>query len=181
MEVHRDFDIYVVRDNSGVQEHLNRMGGIGIPTSLEALPEACTKIAIIAPQCYGETETSLAVSAYVQKHWLQKYDMALSGGILDVNRRGTNKGTGVLELCRLLHIDRRHLYCVGDNWNDLPMLQAAAAGFVPTSARPEVRNAPGMHLVRACADDAVAHVIERLTAWYDGEVNKLRQIVPEKK
>lgn len=179
VEVHRDFDIYVVRNNTGVEEHLTRMGGVGIPTPLEKLPKACTKIALIAPQCYGETKTSLAVSAYVQEHWLEKYDMALSGGILDVNRRGTNKGTGVLELCRLLHIDRRHLYCVGDNWNDLPMLQAAAAGFVPASARPEVRNAEGMHQVRACADDAVAHVIERLTAWYEGGVNRLHQRDPE--
>ena len=162
VEVHRDFDIYIVRWNQGVQSHLDRMGGTGTPCGVEQLPQACTKIAVIAPQCYEETALSREVAAYFQTNWAEKYDVALSGGILDVNSFGTNKGAGVVRLCRMLGIDTAHLYCMGDNWNDLPMLRAGAMGFVPDSARPEVRNAPGMTVVRACWEDAVADCIERL-------------------
>ena len=35
-----------------------------------------------------------------------------------------------------------------------------------TINRPEVRNAPGMTVVRACWEDAVADCIERLEKWY---------------
>ena len=166
IEVHRDFEIYVVRWNAGVQKHLDRMGGTGTPRTVEQLPKACTKIAVIAPQCYEETMLSRAVTAFFLKHWKGRYDVALSGGILDANAFGTNKGSGVDRLRQMLGMHAEHLYCVGDNWNDLPMLRVGAQGFVPASARPEVRNTPGVIQVRACREDALADVIAHLERRY---------------
>ena len=50
---------------------------------------------------------------------------------------------------------------MGDGYNDLEMLTAAAAGFVPKSGGPEALAAAA-YIVRSHNDGAVAHVIEIL-------------------
>ncbi len=163
IEVHRDDCIYVVRHNAGVQAHLDNIAAAVVPAELDTLPPVCTKIALIAPICFEETPLSRAIAAYCAATWPQKYEAALSHGILDLSPAGVHKGSGVLQLCELLQLSPSQLYCIGDNWNDLPMLRCCAQGFVPASARPELLQAPNLSVVPACSADAVAAVI----AWLD--------------
>ena len=52
-----------------------------------------------------------------------------TGGFLEVLRRGVDKGMALLQLADALGIRHEDTYAVGDGYNDVEMLQAAAAGF----------------------------------------------------
>ena len=59
---------------------------------------------------------------------------------LEITRKGSTKGGMVAELARLLGIAPEHIYCVGDNQNDIPMLAVSAIPFAPANCAPEVKQ-----------------------------------------
>ena len=71
----------------------------------------------------------------------------------------------VRRLAELLGIPREHVYCVGDEANDLPMLQWAAEGFAPPTASPPCGRAAPPSSPHAL-DGALADVVEILEKKY---------------
>ena len=51
-----------------------------------------------------------------------------SNRYLEFNQRGVTKGTGLRRLADLLGVDMAETMAIGDNYNDLPMIQAAGVG-----------------------------------------------------
>ena len=84
---------------------------------------------------------------------------------LELTRKGSSKGGMVLELARRLGIDRDKIYCIGDNENDLPMLEVSAVPFAPSNCAPIVRDW-GAQLVGSCDESCLAQVVERLGERY---------------
>ena len=72
--------------------------------------------------------------------------------MLELNPKGCTKGTGVLRLCELLGIKRENVYCVGDNENDISMLEVSALPFAPANAIPGVKAVEGVHLLLPCQE-----------------------------
>ena len=68
-------------------------------------------------------------------------------------------------LAEHLHIGLDHVYCVGDEANDLPMLRLAAEGFAPANCIPAVRDS-GATIVSHALDGALADVVEILEQKY---------------
>lgn len=58
---------------------------------------------------------------------------------LELVPAGTDKGTAVRELCRLLGIPAEDAVAVGDEANDIPMLRAAGTGIAMANATDEVK------------------------------------------
>ena len=105
---------------------------------------------------------------YRQKGWAQDYEMIFSGKmLLEQTRKGATKGGMVLKLAQLLGVDRKDLYCVGDEANDLSMLREAAQGFAPENAIPAVREC-GATIVSHARKTALADVIDILDEKYPG-------------
>jgi hydroxymethylpyrimidine pyrophosphatase-like HAD family hydrolase len=54
-----------------------------------------------------------------------------------------NKGTGLAEIARRLHVSHEHSFAAGDHWNDLPMLDRQHARWLaaPANAVPSVKEA----------------------------------------
>lgn len=73
--------------------------------------------------------------------------------IIDVHAKGVSKGRSARELQQRL--GRKHLVCVGDAENDLPMLTDADYAYVPADAALAGR----FETVCQCASGAVAEVI----------------------
>lgn len=48
---------------------------------------------------------------------------------LEFNHKGVNKGEGLRRIAKMLNIDIKDTIAVGDNFNDLPMIQAAGLGI----------------------------------------------------
>lgn len=53
--------------------------------------------------------------------------------------RGVNKGQGLLQLCELLQIDPQRTLAIGDNDNDIPLLQMAGYGVAMGNASPGLK------------------------------------------
>ena len=81
--------------------------------------------------------------------------------------RGANKGGMVRRLAARLGISMEHVYCVGDEANDLPMLTTAAEGFAPANCAPLVRDC-GATIVADARESALADVIRRQGEKYPG-------------
>ena len=65
----------------------------------------------------------------------------------------------------LLYIDRKNLYCMGDNQNDLSMLALSAIPFAPANCARPVRDW-GARILGHCDDHAVAQAIQILDSIY---------------
>lgn len=71
----------------------------------------------------------------------------------------------MLKLAELLGIRREHIYCAGDNENDLAMLEAAAVGFTPAGSSQAALGTADV-IVCDCDKGAIADVVEYLQEKY---------------
>ena len=164
MEVHRGADVRVCGRNATLEEHLSRMG---VPVS-EADPGHIlypwTKVVLVAPdELRAESETAHALCAWIAAQFPGRYEAVPSGALVDVVAAGSDKGSGVHRLADFLDILPEHVVCIGDGWNDIPMLRAAGRAFAPETALPEVLALPGVTKLGA-PDRCIRDVINRLEA-----------------
>jgi len=87
--------------------------------------------------------------------------------ILDLLPRGISKGWALERLAVGLGIDRKETMAIGDNWNDLGMLEWAGQGVVMANAAAELRalaKLNGWKQAPSNDEDGVAVVLERVLA-----------------
>ena len=81
------------------------------------------------------------------------------------HRLKKNKGAMVGRLAQRLGISMDHVYCVGDETNDISMLTAAKEGFAPANCAQAVKDA-GATIVADKNHDTLADVIAILDKYY---------------
>ncbi|MGA2561611.1 MAG: HAD family hydrolase [Terracidiphilus sp.] len=87
--------------------------------------------------------------------------------ILDLLPPGVSKGWALERLARRLGVDRKETLAIGDNWNDVDMLEWAGQGFMMGNAAQELRTMAKMRGWKQAPpndQDGVAHVIEGIVA-----------------
>ena len=103
-----------------------------------------------------------------EQGWSGDYELIFSGqNLLELTARGANKGGMVRRLAARLGISPEHVYCVGDEANDIPMLTAAAEGFAPANCVSLVRDC-GATIVSDARESALADIVRRLAEKYPG-------------
>lgn len=155
--------IHAVRPNEITRnhEHLTKVAVTEIPSLLDA-PLPLGKLLFEAE--HGTLEQVLLFLE--EQGWREDYELIFSmPTLLEMTAKGANKGAMVRRLAERLGISMEHVYCVGDEANDLPMLKVAAEGFAPANCNAVVRES-GVTLVAHCADDALAEVISILDKRY---------------
>ena len=155
--------IHAVRPNEITRnhEHLTKVAVTEIPSLLDA-PLPLGKLLFEAE--HGTLEQVLLFLE--EQGWREDYELIFSmPALLEMTAKGANKGAMVRRLAERLGISMEHVYCVGDEANDLSMLKAAAEGFAPANCNAVVRES-GVTLVAHCADDALAEVISILDKRY---------------
>ena len=84
-----------------------------------------------------------------------------SNRYLEFNAKGIDKGRGLKELCDLLNIDIKDTMAIGDNYNDLSMIQEAGIGVCVANGQDILKE----HSDYICENDhnhsAVAEAIYR--------------------
>ncbi len=75
--------------------------------------------------------------------------------------KGKNKGQGLKDLSRILQIPIADTVAVGDEENDISMIQAAGVGAIMQNAREELKSAADYITENDNNHDGVAEVIER--------------------
>ena len=97
------------------------------------------------------------------RSWAGEFEIVRSGKFfLEITAKGATKGGMVRKLTKRLGISREMVCCVGDQANDLSMLQLAGHAFAPANAVEAVRQTPGIELLPDCREDAVAALIRKL-------------------
>jgi Cof subfamily protein (haloacid dehalogenase superfamily) len=90
--------------------------------------------------------------------------------ILDLLPPGVSKGWALERLAARLGVDRKDTMAIGDNWNDLGMLEWAGQGIVMANAAEELRTLAktrGWKLAPSNDEDGVAIVLEEALAKLD--------------
>ena len=142
-------------------EHLTKVGVTEAPSRTE-VPLPLGKLLFEA-----DHETLEKVLAFLTAQgWAEDYELIFSvSHLLEMTIKGANKGGMVRRLAARLGISMDRVYCVGDEANDLSMLQAAAQGFAPANASAAVRES-GAVIVGHARDGAIADVVEILDRRY---------------
>lgn len=142
-------------------EHITHVSVTEAP-SLLAVPAPLGKL------MFEGTHQELAeIKAYLESQpWTKEYELIFSDPtLLEMTARGANKGGMVRRLAERLGISMEHVYCAGDEANDLSMLLAAAEGFAPANCAAVVRES-GATIVSDAAHDALADIIAILDKRY---------------
>ena len=115
----------------------------------------------------GEPEDLEAIGAYIRSRpWFVGYELAFSGRhLMEMTALGANKGEVTKKLMELLGASPEHLYCAGDQENDLPMLRIGRESFAPANAIPAVLRS-GVTVVRSCGEGAIGEVVDHLDRRY---------------
>jgi len=160
---HIDNVIHVVHPNdiSRHHEHITKAALTETPSLLD-VPLPLGKLLFEADHAVLEE-----VLAYLTAQgWAEDYELIFSvSHLLEMTTRGASKGGMVRRLAARLGVSMEHVYCAGDEANDISMLLAAAQGFAPANCAPAVR-ACGAVIVGDARDGAIADVIELLDKRY---------------
>lgn len=87
--------------------------------------------------------------------------------ILDILPAGSSKASALLHLAELRGMDASEILAIGDNWNDVPMLQMAGRAAVMANAPADLRalaEERGWTIAPSNDEDGVAAVIEAVLA-----------------
>ena len=86
--------------------------------------------------------------------------MGSLGYNIEINARGVNKGTALVELGRLLGIRREEIMACGDGDNDTVMLREAGFGVAMGNAEEETKDAAD-YITLTNEEEGVADAIEK--------------------
>ena len=83
---------------------------------------------------------------------------------MEIFHKSVSKGNGVLFLCNLLGIDPDHTLGIGNDYNDIDLLEFTAHSFLTDNAPEELKQ--HFTILPANEEDAFAHVIDKMkTEW----------------
>lgn len=154
--------VYVHNPNAVTQRHLTRAGLLGIESPILEMPSPWTK-AILQQEDHA---LLLEVQNYMRLHWPEHYEVIFSNAVLlELTAKGCHKGTAVLWLAEYLGVRRKHIYCIGNGQNDIPMLDISAEPFAPANCTPAIRER-GATILTSCDESCIARLIETLDHRY---------------
>ncbi|MDO4804489.1 MAG: Cof-type HAD-IIB family hydrolase [Lachnospiraceae bacterium] len=84
-----------------------------------------------------------------------------SNRYIEFNRKGVNKGEGLIRLANMLGVDRKDTIAIGDNFNDLSMIKAAGLGAGVANSAKGILPDCDVISEADCDHDAVAEIIEK--------------------
>jgi len=161
---HDDNSIHALNPNEITRRHLHLTH---LPTvvldSVDQVPFPVSKLLFeeYAPRMQRLTDYLAA------QPWVSRYEIVPSSAtLLELTARGANKGGMTETLMALLGVEPRHVYCVGDHANDIPMLRRARIPFAPANAIEAVHAVPGVRILPHCTDGAIAEMIRQLDEIY---------------
>lgn len=106
-----------------------------------------------------------------------KMDFAL----LDVLHPEVSKGAGLAAIAAEQGVMREEVMAVGDNFNDLEMLEYAGTGVLMGNAEPALRARGNFHATASNDEDGVAEAIERFVLHLEESPQRHRDTEEKKK
>ena len=150
------------------------------PNEFTRRHEHLTKVAVTETSSLTEVPLPLGKLLFEAEHgtleeivaflrgqgWAGDYELIFSGQtLLEMTVKGANKGGMVRRLAGRLGLSMEHVYCAGDEANDISMLTASREGFAPANCIPAVREC-GATVVCDAREGALADVVAILDQRY---------------
>jgi len=163
MEAYHGEEIYAWNPNDITDAHMSKVGtGYDICPPRD-IPVPWTK-AILQHDDYQLLQRA-------QKRFLERfggeYEAIFSNRTyLEITAKGSTKGGMVWRIVEMLGLRAENVYCVGDNQNDITMLERSAVPFAPGDCAEEVKDW-GARLLCSCEDGVIADVIAQLDKRYE--------------
>ena len=155
--------LFIVHPNEISYSHLNHLSITFEQGELTDVPQTDWYKVLI------EQEHDVLAKArdIINSRWSDHYECMFSHSVLlELNAKGVSKGNSVRWLADHLSIAPQHIYCMGDNENDISMLEISAIPFAPENAVPAVKTLPNLHLLPHHNDNAVAAALAHLDRIY---------------
>ena len=161
VEAYHGDDVYIYHPNAHTQRHVERVKTDWTEADLADIPTPWSKAVLQADHAL-----LLQAQALVRERWGDRYEAIFSNAVLlECTAKTASKGGMVLKLAELLGVERKDLYCVGDNQNDIPMLAVSAIPFAPANCAQEVKDS-GATVLRSCEEDCIAQIVDILDLRY---------------
>lgn len=160
MHVYTEEDVYVYNLVEEEREHLD-----GMMEVIEIFDEDLEflKDEPIVKVLYMNTDRSyLNTIEEDLKEITQDADISYSSNrYIEFNHKGVNKGAGITFLADKLGIDIEDTIAIGDNFNDLPMLETAGLAVGVSNMVPELKERMDYITKANHNESAIAEVIEK--------------------
>ncbi|MEG1395832.1 MAG: HAD-IIB family hydrolase [Oscillospiraceae bacterium] len=161
IETYHEDEIYVCNPNDMTRHHMKRVCAQFIEGELEDLPRPWIKAIIEA-----HSQDLIEAQRYLLTHFGDFFEIIFSNHhLLEITAKGCHKGGMVRWIANYLGIAPGDVYCVGDNENDLSMLQVSAIPMAPANCA-EVVKLSGARLVADCDHHTVADIVRILDEIY---------------
>lgn len=161
LEVYHGEDIYVCRPNAITFAHLKKVNCDYTECPVTDMPTPWVKALF-----HDEHEVLLPAQARVLERYEDQYEAIFSNPCyLEFTRKGSSKGGGVAKVAKMLGIAPERVYCVGDNQNDIPMLELSAIPFAPANCAPEVKEW-GARVLGHCDGGVIGDIVDILDRLY---------------
>ncbi|MDY5497226.1 MAG: HAD family hydrolase [Anaerobutyricum sp.] len=91
---------------------------------------------------YHPNAEKLLQEPFLRDKWQKRMTLTLSGKIWIIcSMPDVSKGNALKYICNQLDISPKESIAFGDNYNDIPMIQAAGTGYAVDNGRPETQSA----------------------------------------
>lgn len=158
-----DERVYVDRQDALSRAYLERDGIVAeevgdLAEFVDALPHEPVKVLVVGePARLAALDGQLEVWAPAVRRVFSERDF------LELLPPGVSKGSALRTVCAALGVRPEEVVAVGDNPNDLEMLQAAGLGVAVAGAHPVLVEVAG-YVTRAGPGEAVVEVVDRFFA-----------------
>jgi|SRR5690625_46861 len=149
---HANISPYTVLDAFLNQIPLHYMEIDHVPTDLRL-----TKVMFI-DQPENLSRVVSAIPAHIKEHYMI---VQSAPHFLEFTRADVSKGNAVRELAEERGISQAEVMAIGDNGNDLSMIQYAGCGVAMDNAIPEIKEAADL-ITHSNNDSGVAYAIQKL-------------------
>ena len=154
-------DIYVWNPNEITEHHMRKVACGYTLLPVEEMPSPWVKALF-----HQQHDVLLRAREWLMSRYGDKYEAIFSNPYyLEITHKGCTKGSMICRLAELLGITKDHIYCVGDNQNDIPMLACADIGFAPANCAQEVKDW-GARVLCHCNDGVIGDIVEILDKMY---------------
>jgi len=103
------------------------------------------------------------------------YTVRSGANFLDMVSGEASKGKALKKLSEILGIDRAKVIAIGDNMNDVDMIEFAGVGFAVDNASQELKKKAD-YITPDCDSDALDFVVQKLSDILKGETDELSKI-----
>ncbi len=158
IEINTINEIYVSRENYYTEKHRQDEHLPYLVKHYTDIDEPIMKVLTSQEESYTyEIEKAMRNTPFYDKYKL----VVSSANYFEVLKKGVTKGSALIELAKILNIDMSKTIAVGDNDNDVEMIETAHIGATVANASQKALECADMVLV-SNNESAIADLISRL-------------------